>query len=110
MRINFTARHYKPSPKLKDYAENEVTKLEKIYDGIIDCHIVLDYQKNIQIAEINVVVHGSKLTVVEKTEDVYKSIDHAVQKLGRQLKKYKEKRLQNIDHKETIKHEYEQEL
>jgi len=97
MRVAFTARHYKPSKRLKEYAEDEVTKLEKVFDGIINCDIVLDYQKDIQIAEINVVVHGQKLTVVEKTEDIYKSIDLAVGKMERQLIRYKEKKQQYAD-------------
>jgi len=94
MRITFTARHYKPSTRLKEYAENEVTKLEKVFDTIISCAIVLDYQKEIQIAEVNVVVHGQKLTVIKKSEDIYKSIDLAVEKMERQLIRYKEKKQQ----------------
>ena len=105
MRINFTARHYKPSRRLKEYAQNEVKRLEKYYDGIIDCDIILDYQKDIQIAEIIISVYGSKLTVTEKTEDIYKSIDFAVTKLERQLKKYKEKHYQNYDVNEIKKME-----
>ncbi|MDZ7262713.1 MAG: ribosome-associated translation inhibitor RaiA [candidate division KSB1 bacterium] len=91
MRVNFTARHYKPSERLKEYAIKEVKRLEKYYDGIIDCEIVLDYQKLQQIAEIIIQVHGAKLTVVEKSEDIYKSIDLAVEKLERKLIKYKQK-------------------
>jgi putative sigma-54 modulation protein len=97
MRVTFTARHYKPSQRLKEYAEDEVTKMEKVFEGIINCDIVLDYQKDIQIAEINVVVHGQKLTVIEKTEDIYKSIDLAVGKMERQLIRYKEKKQQHAD-------------
>jgi putative sigma-54 modulation protein len=97
MRVTFTARHYKPSQRLKEYAEDEVTKLEKVFDGIISCNIVLDYQKDIQIAEINVVVLGQTLTVIEKTEDIYKSIDLAVGKMERQLIRYKEKKQQYAD-------------
>ena len=105
MRVNFTARHYKSSQRLKDYAQNEVRKLEKIYDGIIDCDIILDYQKDIQIAEIIVNVFGTKLTVTEKTADIYKSIDIAVTKVERQLKKYKEKHFQKFDVNEIKKME-----
>ena len=94
MRINFTARHYKPSLRLKEYAENEVLRLEKFYDGIINCEIVLDYQKDIQIAEVHLTVYGQKLTVVEKTDDIYKSIYKAVDKMERKLKRYKEKKFQ----------------
>jgi len=104
MRINFTARHYKPSPRLKEYAHNEVLRLEKFYDGIISCEIVLDYQKDIQIAELNITVYGQILTVVEKTDDIYKSIDTAVQKMERKLKRYKEKKSrQHVENKILVK-------
>lgn len=92
MHISFTARHYKAPERLKDYAEKEVQQLKKYFDGIIDCEIILDYEKMIQVAEISVTVHGQKLFAIEKSEDIYKSIGLAVNKLGRQLKKYKEKR------------------
>ena len=101
MRVNFTARHYKPSERLKNYATDEVQKLDKFYEGIITCDVILDYQKLLQIAEIIIQVHGNRLTAVEKTEDIYKSIDLAVAKLERQLKKYKGKT--NHFHNERIK-------
>lgn len=101
MRVTFTARHYKSSPRLKQYAEEEVKRLERFYDGIISCEIVLDYQKDIQIAELNVSVHGQMLTVIEKSEDIYKSIDLAVDKMERQLKRYKEKKFQTHVAKEV---------
>ena len=100
MRVTFTARHYKSSPRLKKYAEEEVKRLERFYDGIISCEIVLDYQKDIQIAELNVSVHGQMLTVIEKSEDIYKSIDLAVDKMERQLKRYKEKKFRSYVAKE----------
>lgn len=102
MRFNFTARHYKSSPRLKEYAQNEVARLEKFYDGIISCEIVLDYQKDIQIAEINLTVYGQKLTVVEQSDDIYKSIDLAVQKMERKLKRYKEKKFQQHSENKVV--------
>ena len=94
MRISLTARHYKASDKLKEYAHTEVRRLKKYYDGIIDCDIILDYEKpskSLQIAEIAIKVYGQRLVAREKTEDIYKSIHQAVDKLERQVKKYKEK-------------------
>ncbi len=91
MRITFTARHYKAPERLKEYAEKKVRRLKRYYDGIIECEIELDYEKLVQVAEISIKVYGQKLLAVEKTEDIYKSIDLAVDKLERQLKKYKEK-------------------
>jgi putative sigma-54 modulation protein len=92
MRITFTARHFKTSDRLKEFAEEKVKKLKKYYDGILDVEIILDYIKQEQVAEIIAKVYGTRLTVVERSEDLYKSIDLAVDKLERKLKRYKGKR------------------
>lgn len=93
MRVTFTARHFKPSDRLKTVATEEVMKLKKYYDDILDCEIILDYVKQEQIAEVVMKVYGTRLAVVEKSEDMYKSINLAVDKLERKLKRYKGKRL-----------------
>ena len=91
MRITFTARHFRPSQRLKEYASNEVKRLEKYYHGILEIEIILDYIKQQQVAEVIVKVHGTRLTVLEKSEDMYKSIDLAVEKMKRKVTRYKEK-------------------
>lgn len=91
MRITFTARHFKTSERLKEFATEEVKRLKKYYDDILEVEIILDYVKLEQTAEINIKVYGQRLTVVEKSEDMYKSITLAVDKLERKLLKYKEK-------------------
>jgi len=97
MRVNITARHYKAPDKLREYAENSVQKLTKYFDGIIECEIILDYEKTIQVVEIVMKVHKQKLFTREKSKDIYNCIDRAVDKIERQLKKYKEK-LKNHAH------------
>lgn len=91
MRVTFTARHFKSSERLKEHAIAQVEKLKRYYDGILDIEIILDYVKQQQVAELIAKVYGTRLTVVEKSEDMYKSIDLAVEKLERQLKRYKGK-------------------
>ena len=91
MRITFTARHGKASEDLKQYAENEVRRLKKYYEPIIDCEIILDYVKSKQIAEINIGVYGKVLQSQVIKDDMRQAISEAVTKLERQLQKYKEK-------------------
>lgn len=91
MRLNITARHFNLSDRLKQYTEKEVRRLKRYYDGILDCDVILDWEKQAQVAEIVLHVYGTKLTVREKSEDMYKSINLAVDKLERQLKRYKGK-------------------
>ena len=91
MRITFTARHFKPSQRLKAHAEEQMAKMKRFYNGILDIEIILDYVKQEQVAELVAKVYGTRLAVVEKSEDMYKSIDLAAEKLERQLLRYKEK-------------------
>ncbi|MBN2000069.1 ribosome-associated translation inhibitor RaiA [candidate division KSB1 bacterium] len=89
MRVKFTARHFKTSDRLKDFATNEVKRLKKYYEPILDVEIILDYIKQQQVAEIIVKINGTKLAVIEGSEDMYKSITLAVDKLERQVLKRK---------------------
>ncbi|HNW60072.1 MAG TPA: ribosome-associated translation inhibitor RaiA [bacterium] len=91
MRITFTARHFKPSERLRTHAVEEAEKLKKYSDGILDIEIILDYIKQLQKAELIAKVYGTRLTVVEESDDMYKSIDLAMAKLSRQLQKHKDK-------------------
>lgn len=91
MRINITARHFKLSESLKSYIEKEVFRLKKYYESIIDTEIILSWEKKDRIAEINISVYGTVLTAHERSGDMRKSVDGAVDKLERRLKKYKDK-------------------
>lgn len=95
MNVQFTARHFKAHDGLKHYALQQVSTLKKYYDGIVNGNIILRYERpkdSVKIAEINLAVYGTNLVAVERSENFYKSIDNAVEKLERQLLKYKGKR------------------
>ena len=51
----------------------------------------MSWEKKDRIAEINIFVYGTVLTAHERTSDMRKSVDGAVDKLERQVKKYKDK-------------------
>lgn len=91
MQITFTARHFKANESLKDYSETEISRLQKFFDGIVDCDVVLIKERNNQIADITLKVSNGILAVRESSDDFFKSIDQAVDKLERQIKKFKGK-------------------
>ena len=101
MRVTITARRFKLSDDLKAYAEHEVSRLQKYYENIIDMEVVLSWEKKDRIAEINGGVNGTKLSAHERSEDMRKSIDRAVVKLERQLKKYKNRR-REFEHEKIV--------
>jgi len=79
------------SEALNQYAVSKVEALSRYFDGIVSVDIVMSVEKERQIVEI--VAHLIKRKVVKaraETDDMYASIDEAVDKLKQQLKKYKD--------------------
>jgi putative sigma-54 modulation protein len=96
MKIVITSRKFKAHDSLKEYINDELLTLEKYNDNILNADIILSYQKSkasTKTAEIILQVPGQILTAAEDSEDFKKSINAAVEKLIRQLKKVKTKKI-----------------
>ena len=94
MHVMFTARHFTASQSLQDFAEEQVQKLTKFYDGIKDCDIIAEPHEdpeNPQKVEIKLNVPGKLLAATESAESYEAAIHKSVDILSRQLRKYKEK-------------------
>ncbi|HEY4644111.1 MAG TPA: ribosome-associated translation inhibitor RaiA [Bacteroidota bacterium] len=95
MNISITARHFELSGELKNHVYTTVQKLARYFDGIIRCDIVLIETKpkgSGRSVEIALHVNGNDMVATAMSTDYFRSVDAAVQKLERQLKRYKEKR------------------
>ena len=104
MNTHFTARKFKARQDLKTYAVGQAKKLDKFYDGIVRADIILSYERtsqSVKTAEINIRVHGTTLSAKKSSEEFPKSIDLAIDKLERQLAKYKTKR--QLKNKRTLR-------
>jgi putative sigma-54 modulation protein len=95
MKTTFTSRHFEASNRLQAYSVDAVKKLEKFYDGILDCDIVLqpheDHDEPNQ-AELIVKVPNDLLNVTETAPTYEQAILKAVDTMKRLLIRYKEKR------------------
>jgi ribosomal subunit interface protein len=94
MEIHFTARRFRAHPELKEHAIDAIKKLDRFYDDIRRCDVVLSYHRStnsIKTAEINLHVNKTILTAVENSEDFHKSIEVALDKIERRLETYKSK-------------------
>ncbi|MCI0451395.1 MAG: ribosome-associated translation inhibitor RaiA [Candidatus Latescibacteria bacterium] len=101
MNITTTARHYDLAPALKDYAEGKVHSLKKYFDHIVNAHLIFSLEKYRQRVEITLHVNGKDFVTLQESEDMYISVDRAVEKLEEQLKRYsgklkKRKRAQGL--------------
>ncbi|MFP4548398.1 MAG: ribosome hibernation-promoting factor, HPF/YfiA family [Fidelibacterota bacterium] len=92
MDFEITVRHHELPENVKEYAKSEMENLQKYHDRIINAKMVLDSQKEGEIAELTFHITGKDFIAKETTDNISKSIDMVVKKASRQLKKYVEKR------------------
>lgn len=92
MTITTTARHYQLTPALKEYAESKVLQLKKYFDNIVTAHIIFELEKYRHAVEVSIHVNGKDFNGREVSEDMYASVDRVVEKLERQIRRYKGKR------------------
>jgi putative sigma-54 modulation protein len=91
MEITVTFRHVEASDSLKAYAEEKVSKLEKYFDFPIEAHIVLAVEKFRRSADVTLNVNGTVVKGVVETEDMYSAIDQVMDKIEKQVKRYRDK-------------------
>jgi putative sigma-54 modulation protein len=91
MNIEITARHFDLTPELREHVEHEVGGLTKFFENIISSEVILDVEKYRQSAEIKAKVYNAVITGSADSDDMYASIELAVDKVKKQLKKYKGK-------------------
>lgn len=91
MDTNFTFRNIEPTEGLKDHALDKMTKVEKYLLKPIAVHVIFSHDKFHQSCEITLVDGGTKYIGSETSTDMYQSIDRAVERIVRQLKKNKER-------------------
>jgi len=94
MHTRITARNFRASQRLQTYASDRLAKLERFYDGITNAHIVLSKSQDNtdgKSAEISLHVYRQFLTAEDTANTHEEAIDHCVERLRRQILRYKSK-------------------
>jgi len=91
MQISVTFRHMEPVEELKQYACSKLTKVKKYFYNPIEASVILTREKHRNIAEVTLVANRFTLKGQEETADMYSAIDLVMDKIERQVKKYKDK-------------------
>ncbi len=104
MEIIVSGRHFDISPGLKEYAEGIIKDtFADIPLKITSVRMILDRQKNRQIAEIIVNMKHSDVESVAETFDMHKSIDEVIEKASKQIRKHLDKLQDHKKDRSSIK-------
>jgi putative sigma-54 modulation protein len=80
------------SEALKSYAEEKLDRVTKYIDEPVSVQVYFAVEKKIRhIVEIVITAKGVSTKASEATNDMYAAIDAVIDKIERQLKRYKEK-------------------
>jgi len=91
MNIVVRGKQFKVTDALREYAIKRVKKLEKYSDDFTEVLVMLSVEKGRQRVEVTAPLNGFLLRGEEETIDMYSSVDLVVEKLERQMEKYRKK-------------------
>lgn len=92
MQINITGHHVELTPALRDYVNNKMQKIQRIFSQITNVHVILSVDKKFQQkAEARVLLSKAEIVAESESENMYAAIDTLIDKLERQVVKHKEK-------------------
>jgi len=96
MNLNITFRHIESTDALKDYVQKRLGKIKRhLNRKLVDANAILgmENRKSTPIHFAEIVLHVNRDTLRSKVADpdLYKAIDEVIDKLERQVKKYKTK-------------------
>jgi putative sigma-54 modulation protein len=97
MRLQVKGKNVEVTPSIREYAERKLAKLGKQLADQTQVEVELSEQRNpsiaaSQVAEATVFTKGPTLRAREASPDMKASIDQLVDKLERQVKRYRERR------------------
>jgi putative sigma-54 modulation protein len=107
MNLTISGHHLDLSPAIREYVQNKLERITRHFDQVIDIAVILSIdnlteKEKRQKAEINLRMSGKTVHVESAAQDMYAAIDLLIDRLDRQVMKYKTQ-LQDHGH-DAIKH------
>ncbi len=97
MKVKMQSVHFDADGKLLSYIQKKVDKLSTFYDRITNSEVILrldnDGHNQNKVVEFILHIPGEKLFAKEKSASFESASDMALERLKRQLKKYKQKKI-----------------
>ncbi|MCB9520353.1 MAG: ribosome-associated translation inhibitor RaiA [Myxococcales bacterium] len=93
MQVNVAFRHMDASPAVQQYASDKLEHVVSKYvqGEDIDSQITFSVERFWHVVNFTININGLTVKSSEKTEDMYSSIDLALEKVERQVRRYKSK-------------------
>jgi putative sigma-54 modulation protein len=96
MNLTISGHHLELTSPIREYVQTKLERINRHFDHVIDVAVILGVEKpsekeRRQRAEVNLRLRGNLIHVESFAEDLYAAIDCLIDKLDRQVLKYKAK-------------------
>lgn len=96
MNLTISGHHLELTPAIREYVQGKLERIKRHFDHVIDIAVILTVdnlpeKEKRQKAEINLRVRGKDLHAESIADNLYAAIDLLIDKLDRQVIKYKTK-------------------
>lgn len=88
MGISITFRHLASSDAIKGYVHEKLERVQKYLREPLDAHVIIFTEKHDHVAEMIITSSGRQYKASHTSDDMYKSIDHTVDKVEHQISKH----------------------
>jgi ribosome hibernation promoting factor len=91
MNLQLTGHHVDITPAIREYVTGKLARINRHFDHVIDVTVIMTVEKLDQKIEANVHLSGKDIHVTSNDGDMYAAIDSLIDKLDRQVLRYKER-------------------
>lgn len=108
VKIDIFTKNLELSDRLNDYVVKKVEKLEKFLDEVDECRVDLSHVKTARnandrhVAQLTLRGKGFILRSEERSDSIFSAVDAALDKMKRQIRRYKGKRERGRGDGQTI--------
>lgn len=85
MRVSITFRHLEATDALKQYVTDKVEKVQKYLSAPADASVVLSTERFLHGCDVTITAGGKVFKGSEHSQDMYASVDRAVDRVERQV-------------------------
>ena len=103
MNINITARKFKAREDIKQFIHEKVAKLRTFHDGIHKADVIMSHERDDKNVEIILHTDSKNFVINERSDDMFKSVELATDRMQVQLKRHKGK-MSKFDHDKVSSH------
>ncbi|HHY04508.1 MAG TPA: ribosome-associated translation inhibitor RaiA [Thermoanaerobacterales bacterium] len=89
MNIKISGKNITVTNALKEHVRKKLGKLDRYFDEAIEAQVTMNVEKDRHIVEVTIPMNGIILRGETETNDMYASVDLVVEKLEKQIEKYK---------------------